>query len=232
MSVGIGFIVFMLVSNFVEKITLFLILLITIICGFIILFFYFFKLSSIKIKKLERLINKEIIFAGRFLMVELESGVPLYSTLKNMGNSYKAVGAYFREIVEKVNVGTALEDAINESLETVPSESLRKILWQISNSLSTGSDMAKPLQNVIETLIKEQQIEVGEYGRKLNPLAMFYMLMAIIVPSLGVTLLTIISIFIGIKLSLIHLLVLAGLIGFMQMMFIALVNSSRPSVEF
>ncbi|MBN1502625.1 type II secretion system F family protein [Candidatus Woesearchaeota archaeon] len=178
------------------------------------------------------MINKEVIFAGRFLIVELESGVSLYNALNNMSKSYQVVGAYFREIVEKVNIGTALEDAINESLEVVPSDELRKVLWQISNSLNTGSDLVKPLYNVVETLIKEQQIEVGEYGRKLNPLAMFYMLVAIIVPSLGVTMLTIISIFVGLKLSLAVLLVIAGMIGFVQFMFLAIINSSRPSVEF
>ena len=80
-------------------------------------------------------------------------------------------------------------------------------------------------------MIREQQIAVGEYGRKLNPLAMFYMLIAIIMPTLGVTMITIISIFIGIKIDLAILLIIVGIVAFMQFMFVAMINSIRPPVE-
>jgi flagellar protein FlaJ len=188
-------------------------------------------LPTVKISRIDKDINKEIVFAGRFLAVELESGVNLYDAMKNMVKSYPVVGAYFKEMVDKINIGTPMEEAVSEAIESSPSDSLTKILWQISNSLRTGSDIAEPLKTVVDTLIKEQQIMVNEYGRKLNPLAMFYMLIAIIVPSLGVTMLTIISIFAGLRLNLVILLFIAGLIAFMQFMFVAMINSIRPPVE-
>ena len=231
MSLGLIFIFFLALANFTEVTTLLLILLVSYPIIYFVMFFYFFQIPVIKINKIDRDINKEIIFAGRFLIVELESGVTLYDAMKNLYKSYPVVGAYFTEIINKVNVGTAIEDAITEAIETSPSDSITKILWQISNSLRTGSDIAEPLNTVVETLIKEQQIMVNEYGRKLNPLAMFYMLMAIIMPSLGVTMLTIISIFVGIQLNIGILLVIAGVVGFMQFMFITMVNSIRPPVE-
>ncbi len=229
---GLDFILFMLLANFMDTTRLIVILILSLPILWFILFFYFFNIVTVKISKLDREINKEIIFAGRFLIVELESGVPLYNALENLARSYKVVGAYFREIIEKVKVGTSLEEAINEAVELVPAASLRKILWQISNSLKTGSDVTKPLKNVIETLIREQQILVQEYGRKLNPLAMFYMLIAIIIPSLGITLATIISIFIGLQLNLTILLSVVGLLGFVQFMFISIISSARPPVDF
>ena len=186
----------------------------------------------VKIKKIDKEINKEIIFAGRFLVVELQSGVTLYQGLKNMKKSYPVVGSYLMEIINKVNIGTTMEDAVTEAIEYCPSDALQKILWQISNSIRTGSDVAEPLTTVVETLLKEQQILVNEYGKKLNPLAMFYMLIAIIAPSLGVTMLTIVSIFIGLKLNLVVLLGIAVGIGFVQFMFVTMVNSIRPPVEF
>jgi len=231
MSFGLLFIAFLALANFVETSTLILVLIVGYPLVYLVLFFYFFQIPYVKINKIDREINKEIVFAGRFLIVELESGVTLYDAMKNLHKSYPVVGAYFSEIINKVNIGTAIEDAITEAIETSPSESITKILWQISNSLRTGSDIAEPLNTVVETLIKEQQILVNEYGRKLNPLAMFYMLIAIIMPSLGVTILTIISIFVGLQLNLVILLVIAGIIGFMQFMFIAMVNSIRPPVE-
>ncbi len=232
MSFGVIMIIFMFLANSIDKLDLLKILLIAFPIVFFMLFSYFFQMPTVRINKLKRQIDKEIIFAGRFLIVELESGVPIYTAMRNMSRNFKYVGAYFQEIIEKVSVGTTLEGAINEAVELVPSESLTKILWQISNSLSTGSDLVKPITNVVETLIREQQIKVSEYGRKLNPLAMFYMLIAVVVPSLGITLITIISIFVGIKLNLPMLLVVVGLLGFMQFMFVAIISSSRPAADF
>jgi archaeal flagellar protein FlaJ len=230
-SFGLIFILFMLLAKAVETLSL----LAVIACAFPILtlfmFFYFFQLPNVKINRIDREINKEIVYAGRFLVVELESGVTMYDAMRNVGKNYPVVGAYFNLIVEKINFGTAIEDAVSEALELCPSQSMTKLLWQISNSLRTGSDIAAPLKSVIETLIREQQIMVTEYGRKLNPLAMFYMLIAIIIPSLGVTMLTIVSIFAGFKLDLPILLVVVGGIGFMQFMFVAMINSIRPPVE-
>lgn len=198
---------------------------------FAVMFFYFMQLPKVRISRIRKEINKEIIFASRFLVVEIESGVTLYNAMRNTAKNYQYVGAYFNDIVNKVNIGTDMETAISETLELCPSESLIKILWQISNSLKTGSNIAEPLRTVIDTLIREQQILVNEYAKKLNPLAMFYMLIAIIMPSLGVTMLTIVSIFAGIRLELPVLLFIAGLNGFMQFMFVAMVNSIRPPVE-
>jgi pilus assembly protein TadC len=229
---GLEFIIFLLLSKSLPFLHLLIVMLFSFVFLFFFMFFYFFQLPMIKINRVDKEINKEIVFAGRFLIVELESGVSLYDSMKNMGKSYPVVGAYFTEIVNKINVGTPMEDAITEVIESNPSPALTKILWQVSNSLRTGSDVAEPLKTVVETLIKEQRIMVNEYGRKLNPLAMFYMLIAIIMPSLGVTMLTIFSIFIGIKLNLVILLTISFVIGFLQFMFIAMINSIRPPVEF
>jgi flagellar protein FlaJ len=228
---GGTFILFLFVAKIVDIKTLLLVVFFGFIISFIVFFFYFLQLPFVKINRIDKEINKEIVYAGRFLVVELESGVTLYDAMKNLSKSYPVSGAYFREIIDKINIGTSIEDAVKEAIETCPSSSLVKIFWQISNSLRTGSNISLPLKSVVETLIKEQQIAVNEYGRKLNPLAMFYMLIAIIMPTLGVTMLTIVSIFAGIKLNLVILLLIDCLVAFMQFMFVAMVNSIRPPVE-
>lgn len=199
---------------------------------FVIMFFYFIKAPDAIISKKEKEISKEIVFAGRFIIIELESGVSLYKAMVNVSKNYEVVGRYFKEIIDKVDLGTSMEDALNEAAEFVPSNNLRKILWQIINSTRTGSDTAKSLYSVIEQITREQIIEVNKYGKKLNPLAMFYMIVAVILPSLGITMLIILSSFIQFQLSLTILLALAGFLGFVQFMFIAMVKFSRPAVEF
>ncbi|PLW79432.1 hypothetical protein C0585_07840 [Candidatus Woesearchaeota archaeon] len=224
-------IVFFLFFSFLDLKTKILIILFGLPLLGVFIFNYFMKYPDVMIKKVEREINKEIIFAGRFMIIELDSGISLYNTLINVGNNYVVVGRYFREIIEKVKMGTSLEEAINEGVETVPSANLRKILWQILNSLKTGSNIGNSLNSVIEQIIREQTIEVKEYGRKLNPLAMFYMMIAVIVPSLGMTMLVVLSTFLGLQLSLPVLLSISLFLGFMQFMFIAMVKSSRPAVD-
>ena len=152
---------------------------------FIVMFFYMIRLPDVKISKKEREISKEIVFAGRFIIIELESGVPLYNAMLNVSRNYETIGRYFKEITDKVDLGTSMEDALNEAVEFIPSNDFRKILWQIINSIRTGSNVSKSLYSVMEQITKDQMTEVNKYGKKLNPLAMFYRIVAVILPSLG-----------------------------------------------
>ncbi len=199
---------------------------------FIVMFFYMLKLPDLKISRKEKEISREIVFAGRFLIIELESGVPLYNAMLNISKNYPIIGRYFKEITDKIDLGTSMEDALNEAAEFIPSNDFRKILWQIINSIRTGSNVAKSLYSVVEQITKDQINEVNKYGKKLNPLAMFYMIIAVILPSLGMTMLIILSSFIHFQLSLTILLSLAFFLGFVQFMFISIVKFSRPAIEF
>lgn len=197
----------------------------------VIAFFYLIHYVDFRIQKIQKDISKEIVFAGRFLLVELESGVPMFNAFKNMGEQYEAIGVYFNEIVERVELGTSMDEALNETINTAPSPDLRRMLWQLLNTLKTGSGVSLALTSVFDQIVREQQIAVKEYGRKLNPLAMFYMMIAIIVPSLGTIMLVVMTTFLGLNLGLILFLVIAGLVWFVQFMFLALIRSSRPPVD-
>lgn len=199
---------------------------------FAVLFFYFMKLPQVKSAKKEKEISKEIVFAARHLLIELESGVPLYNAMINLSKNYEVMGRYFREIVDKVNLGTPIEDALNEAVENVPSNDFRRILWQVLNSLRSGSDIVLSLNIVIEQIVRQQTIEVNKYGRKLNPLSMFYMIIAVIIPSLGITMLIILSSFVDFELNLTILLFISFMLGFVQFMFLSIIKFSRPAIEF
>jgi len=198
---------------------------------FVVAFIYMLRYVDNKINGIKGHIGKEIVFAGRFLIIELESGVPMYNAFENMAKNYEHVGSFFGEIVEKVDFGTTLDEAINETIITTPSPDLRKILWQLLNSLKTGADVTKSLTIVLDQIVREQQIMVTEYGRKLNPLAMFYMMIAIIIPSLGIVMLIVLGTFMGFKLTLGILSTILILLSFIQFMFLAIIKSSRPAVD-
>lgn len=192
---------------------------------------YIYGYVDLLIAKQGKAINQELVYATRYLIIQLESGIPIYATFENIASNYENLGRYFREINEKMSLGTPLTDALNETIETVPSDEFRKVLWQILNSLRVGSEVAESLHTVLEQVVREQKIAVVEYGRKLNPLAMLYMMFAIIVPSLGTTMLIVMATFIGFELNLTILIVLAGLLTFLQFMFLAIIRSQRPAVD-
>ncbi|MCX6710323.1 MAG: type II secretion system F family protein [Candidatus Woesearchaeota archaeon] len=193
-------------------------------------FFFFLHAPDVKIMKEKQEIGKEIIFAGRFLMVELESGIDVYNSMIGVAQNYETIGKYMRHIIKQIDLGTPIEDAINEEVELTPSDDLRKILWQILNSLRTGADASKSLRSVIEQIVKEQHISITEYGRKLNPLAMFYMIIAIILPTLGVTMTIVLSTLMSIPIDFKILMVFLMFVAFMQFMFLSIIRSSRPAV--
>jgi archaeal flagellar protein FlaJ len=195
------------------------------------LLFYLIKLPDAKIISKQKEISREIVFAGRFLVIELQSGVPLYNALNNLAKNYPAIGMYSKVVIDKVDLGTSMEDALNEAVELSPSEDFRKLLFQVINSMRTGSDVASALSTAVDQIAKRQQIQVSEYGKKLNPLAMFYMMIAVIAPSLGMTMLIIVSSFVNFTLSLTMLIILAMSLGFIQFMFLSIIKFSRPPID-
>lgn len=198
---------------------------------FFVSFSYMLRLPDVKILKKEREINRDLVFATRFLIIELESGVPVYDAFTHVSSNFKDIGKYFDEIVAQVDLGTPLPDAINRTIEITPSENFRKILWQILNSLKTGADVSTSLKSVVEQIIREQEVEIKEYGKKLNPLAMFYMIVAVIMPTLGATMLIVFSSFVALEISLLMLMILVGVFAFVQLLFITMMRGQRPSYE-
>ncbi|MBW2976404.1 type II secretion system F family protein [Candidatus Woesearchaeota archaeon] len=199
---------------------------------FAILFSYLIKLPEVKISRKEKELSKEIIFAGRHLTIELESGVALYNALANVSKNYEVVGGYFKEIINKVDLGMSMEEALTEAVEFIPSNDFRRLLWQILNSIRTGSDISKSLTAVIEQIAREQTIEINKYSKKLNPFAMFYMVIAVILPTLGTIISVVLSSFIEFEFSLSILMVIAALLAFVQFMFLSIIKFSRPAIEF
>lgn len=223
LSVAIAFVIFIFYPNILVFLSVILLI--------PLLFSYFVRYVDVKIIQIERKIDEEIVFAGRFLIIELESGVPIYTAFENIQTNYKFIGAYFGDIINKVYLGTNMEEAINETLINTPSANLRRVLWQVLNSLKTGSDIAPSLNTVIDQIVREQQIAVKEYGKKLNPMAMFYMMISVIMPSLGTVMIVVLATFLSLNIGLVFLLAIAAFVGLIQFMFMTMIKGSRPPIS-
>jgi len=202
---------------------------------FIILFILFFQYSLIKIKakirKREREIDKEVLFIGRYMLVKLYSGRPLLNAIIETSSSRGIASKYIKEIVDDIGTGRTIEDALNNAMVYSPSNKLRRILFYINNALQLGIDVTKPLESVLEEITREEELEIRKYGKKLNTLVIFYMLAAIILPSLGVAMFIVISSFINFPIDFNGLLVLIFFIVVLQFLFITFFKSIRPMVN-
>lgn len=198
---------------------------------FIITFEYSLLAVKAKIRKREREIDKEVIFVGRYLLVKIYSGRPLLNALIETAGSRGIASKYIKEIVDDIDTGNTIENALKNAMIYSPSDKLRRILFHINNALQLGIDVTKPLESVLEEITREEELEIKKYGKKLNTLVIFYMLVAVILPSLGVALFIVISSFLNFQIELKGLLLFIFFIVVLQFVFITFFKSARPMVN-
>tara|TARA_Y100000310_G_C20619558_1_gene782518 strand:+ start:917 stop:1573 length:657 start_codon:yes stop_codon:yes gene_type:complete len=211
------------------------ILLVLIPIAFIVIFFTvfnfaFFKLKGIIIQR-QKEIDREVLFAGQYLLIKLYSGKPLLNALIDTTKSYGVASKYIKEIVDDVDTGSSIEKALQNAMIYSPSEKFRKILFHINNALRLGIDVTKPLSAVLGEITREQETEIKRYGKKLNTLVIFYMLAAIVMPSIGMTIFIVISSFISFTISISHFLIAIFFIVIMEFLFISLFKTIRPTIN-
>ena len=157
----------------------------------LIVFKYIMFYPDAMIIKRKKQIDYELVFAGRHLVIALKSGMPLFDSIVGIRTGYGEVSKEFEKIIERVTLGTPLSQAIREIADVNPSHYFVRILTQITNSLASGADIGDSLEIVLNQIAEEQKIQLKEYGQKLTPIVMFFMVFGIIMPSIGVVLLTI-----------------------------------------
>lgn len=178
-------------------------------------------------------IDKNLISVLQDIMVQLNSGVPIFRIMFNISNSdYGEVSEEFKKITKEINAGVSQIEAIEKYGEINTSKYFKRVLWQISNGLRAGADLNIVIKEEIRSLNDEQTIQIQNYGSKLNPLIMFYMLIAVILPSLGITFLIIISSILEVPENMVKLIFfsLFSFVVFTQIMFLGLIKSRRPSL--
>jgi pilus assembly protein TadC len=234
MDIMINIFVFFIIGGMVKdtkNYSLFFIIPISSLLGFVILFRFFLKTPEVKIIRSRKNIDAEIISAIRFLILDLKANAPMFDGLHNLSNNFPEIGKYLKDVIIKVKLGSGLEEALTEVSEQVPSEEFRAMLWQIINHLQTGTDISHPLHLLADEIVEKQKIEFKKYGKKLNVLSLFYMIVAIILPTVGFTIISAALIFIGFQMNLQVIFGFWVLFTVMQLMFLAMSSGNRPVVE-
>ena len=144
---------------------------------------------SMRLKSEKAILESDLLYSARHLLLKLESGSSLLNSLESVSSLKTKSSTYFKKIMLDISLGTPIEIALDKSIEYSPSIAYTKILTEIKTSLETGSDLQKTIKNIVQDVTRNHLINIKEYGKKLNPLTMFYMILGTIFPSIGTALL-------------------------------------------
>ena len=178
-------------------------------------------------------IEVNLLPALQDMYIQLNAGVPLFNILVNIAHAdYGGVSEEFSKGVREIGAGRVQVDVLEEMAVRNPSTLFRRAIWQLVSGMKEGSDISTLIKEVMQAVSDEQLIQIQRYGGQLSPLALFYMLIAIIAPSLGITFIIILSSFIALGETATKTIFYALLIItlFFQIMFLGMIKTRRPTL--
>lgn len=195
-------------------------------------FIYIVMYPNLVITRKMRSIEKSLLYGLRDMTIQIKAGVPLFDALASVSKKdYGKLTDECRECVKRISTGVSAPEALEEMTMKNPSRYFRRSMWQITNSLRTGSNLGETMDNIVTSIANDQKVEIRKYGSQLNPMAMMYMMLGVIIPSIGITFLIILSSFSGMPVTkMVFWSILVVLLVF-QIAFIGIVKSRRPSIE-
>lgn len=222
----------MVLSKFKSK---YMVLAIPVVAIAVTIFIFFQQMTYPRaiISKKVRHIEKHLLQALRTMQIQISSGIPLYDVIVSISNeNYGGVSEQFRKAVKEINAGMHQINALENIAAENPSIYFQRIIWQIITAVKSGSDLSSVLGEITQSLSEEQIVQVQEYGSKLNPLTMFYMLIVVVVPALSVTFFVVLGSFLAISPSTLRDM-FWGMYAFVvlfQLFFLSMISSKRPNL--
>ncbi len=202
--------------------------------GALVGFFVMFQVAfypKIKGKKKIREIERNLIFALRTMSVEIKSGVSLFDSLNIIAQGdYGALSIEFGKAVKEIETGTMEENALEKIARYNPSLFFRRSIWQIINGMKAGADVSSVMEELVATMIREEKLQITRYGNSMKLLSLMYMMLGVIIPSLGITFLIILSSFPQMQLGELLFWMLLGVIIVGEFMYLGILKSKTPNL--
>ena len=177
-------------------------------------------------------IEKNLVFAMRHIVIQIKSGVPLFDSFESIASAgYGFLSVEFGNLSKQVASGVPITEALENLIYRNPSVILRRTLWHIINSIKAGVDIGDSLSLMLQNLSQEQMVEIRKYGSQLNPLALMYMMFAVIIPTLGLTFLLVFSMFAGFEFQQSFFILFLVALAVFQFSFIGIIKNRRPQIE-
>ncbi|MGI6589831.1 MAG: type II secretion system F family protein [Candidatus Iainarchaeum sp.] len=207
------------------------IMIVTSMGSFIVMLIFHLLYPKIASHQIAGLIDQDLLFALRAMLIQLSSGQSLFESIKNISKSnYGQVSKEFATVVRDVNSGMSETAALEKLAFRTKSEVLKKTAWQMITTLRSGGSIVNALNSQVEALVAQQVDAIKAYSAELNLWTLVYLIVAAAVPSLGITFLVIASSIggSGIGPEAVILIVLLSMI--VQITMIMLIRSKVPKV--
>jgi flagellar protein FlaJ len=204
-------------------------------CAFlfsILIFMLLARYPMILAKKKAELLEKNLVFALKDILLQINAGISLYNALINISKAnYGLISLEFEKVTKQVNTGKPMENALEELAIRSESEYLRKTVWQVVNALRAGASLKGALNSIITNLTAEQKTKIRDFAKELNLWSLIYMLFAVAVPSIGATMMVILSSFAGMGITKEFFITFIIICVFVQIIIIGLIKARRPLVH-
>jgi pilus assembly protein TadC len=199
---------------------------------FVLTFFLAKQIPSVALKNRRAMLESDLLYSARHLLLRLESGSSLLNSLESVSKLNTKSGLFFKELIFDIDMGLSLENSIARAIENSPSKAYTKLLEEIHTSLKTGTDLQRVLRLTLDDITRLHLIQIEEYGKKLNPMTMFYMIIGTILPSLGTAMLVVGASFLGAKINidLTVLLSFSAIVLAIQVFFVLMFRALKPMV--
>jgi len=195
---------------------------------------YALMIPKVKLRKRAWMIEQDLGYAVKDLEIQTSAGIPIYNAIIHVSNGgYGECSEEFQKIVRRVQSGESLSQALDNVGMRTASVFLRRIIWQIVNAIHAGSSISISLKAISGDLTKDKETKIREYGQSMNLWGLLYMLMVIVFPSQGITLLIVLSSMLDLFGRVDKTIIFGGILAFMilfQFMFIGFIKNKRPAV--
>ena len=195
----------------------------------VLLFVFFMRYPRIQAGKIVETVERDLIYALKDLLVQINSGVSLYNAMVNVSRAgYGRISDEFAMVVQDIETGMSQEAALERMALRTESKFLRRTIWQIVTALKAGASLQGALGSILLSLRQYQSSNIKAYTQELNLWVLLYIMVAVAIPSLGVTLLVILSTFGGVGLSEGFIILLLFACFFAEIVLIEFIKIRRP----
>jgi flagellar protein FlaJ len=130
-------------------------------------------------------VNRLIPYALRHVATHLSSGIGLPESIVSVSRAkYGALSEEFGRVIQDMNAGMSMEDALTALDMRVNSEPLRRAIRQINRTLRTGGDLSRTLDALASETAFEMHSALRDYVQKLNMFTLIYMFLSAVVPAM------------------------------------------------
>jgi pilus assembly protein TadC len=199
--------------------------------SFVLFFVLHIYYPTIIMRKIAAKENKDLLFALREIIIDIDGGVPLFDSLKNVSRAdYGYVSADFEWAVRQIESGVPEREAIKQLALKTESEYLKRAAWQMVNALESGAKMSDALEGIAMAVENYLFRDIKDYSTSLNFLLLMYMLGGVVAPSLGITFMILLSAFSGLGVTIDNVVLMIIGSSLLQIVMIGYMASTRPEL--